>query len=157
MRVAAYCAACLARVPLPAPAESREGSAPCPRGHEPIAYAHSDAVASGSGVDRCSRCAATSFFVQKDFDQRAGCALLGLGAGLALLVSRLFGGVWFVPALLFFAGLDLLVARRVGSVVICYRCDTEYRAVPDLVAYRPYDPHVAERYAELKTVRRMNP
>jgi hypothetical protein len=157
MRVAVYCAACLARIALPAPVLSREGEAPCPRGHGAIAYRHSDAVASSSSVDLCSRCAATAFFVEKDFDQRLGCALLALGAVLALLVSRLFGGVWFVPALLLFAGLELLVARRVGSVVICYRCDTEYRGVPDAAAYKPYDPHVAERYAELKTVRRMNP
>ena len=156
MRVAVYCAACLERVALPLPSESREGSVTCSKGHEPIAYRHSDDVAAGVRVDRCSRCETTAFFSQKDFDQRLGCALLALGAAVALGVSRLFGGIWFVPVLLAFAALDFLLARRVGSVVICYRCDTEYRDVPGAAAYKPYDPHVAERFAAVKTVRRLN-
>ena len=156
MRIAVYCAECLARLALPPPGESREGSVPCPRGHAPVVYRHSGDVASGARVDRCSRCESTALFSQKDFDQRLGCALLALGAALALAVSRLFGGIWFVPALLVFAAVDLVLARRIGSVVICYRCDTEYREVPDAASHKPYDPHVAERFAEVKTVRRMN-
>jgi hypothetical protein len=99
----------------------------------------------------------TAFFVQKDFDQRVGCAVLASGALVAILVSWRFGGIWFVPALLLFAAADVVLARRVGSVVICYQCDTEYRGLEDLTSYRPYDLHIAEREAELKTVRRMNP
>ena len=79
------------------------------------------------------------------------------GAALALGVSWRFGGIWFVPVLLAFAALDFFLARRVPPVVICYRCDTEYRGVPGAADVRAYDPHVAERFAETKTVRRMNP
>ena len=104
-------------------------------------------------MDRCSRCSSTAFYVQKDFDQRLGCAVLALGAALALAVSWRFGGVWFVPVLLAFAALDFVLARRVPPVVICYRCDTEYRDVPGAASYKPYDPHVAERDARTKTVR----
>ena len=43
------------------------------------------------------------------------------------------------------------IARRVPPVIICYQCDTEYRGVADSSATRPYDPHVAERFAEVKT------
>lgn len=156
MRIAVYCAECLERIALPPPSESREGSVACAKGHEAIAYRHSADVASGARVDRCSRCETTAFFSQKDFDQRLGCVLLALGAAVALVVSRLFGGIWFVPVLLAFAALDLVLARRVASVVICYRCDSEYRDVPGAANYKPYDPHVAERYAAVKTVRRLN-
>ena len=37
----------------------------------------------------------------------------------------------------------------------CYRCDAEYREVPVNSHHKGYDPHVAERYAEKKTIRRM--
>ena len=151
--VTAYCETCLARVALPVP----EGEAGCPKGHGAIPYTHSEAVRSGARVDRCSRCGSASFFAQKDFDQRLGCALLALGAALALVAARVFGGLWFVPVLLAFTALDVLLARRVAAVVICYRCDTEYRGVPEAASYKAYDPHVAERYAEAKTLRRMNP
>lgn len=79
--------------------------------------------------------------------------ILGLGAGLAAVASWRFGGVWFVPVLLAFAAADFVLARRVPAVVICYRCDTEYRDVPDPRSYKPYDPHIAERDAAAKTVR----
>ncbi len=111
----------------------------------------------GSRVDRCSRCGTTAFYVQKDFDQRLGCAILAAGAAIALGVSWRFGGIWFVPVLLAVAAADVVLARRVEPVVICYRCDTEYRDVPDPTSFRAYDPHVAERFVETKTVRRMNP
>lgn len=111
----------------------------------------------GERVDKCSRCGTTAFYVQKDFDQRVGCAILALGAALALLAAWRFGGVWLVPVLLLFAAIDFVLAQRVPSVVICYRCDTEYREVPGAGAYKPYDPHVAERDARVRTVRAMNP
>ena len=101
----------------------------------------------------CSRCRSTAFYVQKDFDQRLGCAILAFGAVLALGAASKFGGIWLVPVLLAFAALDFVLARRVPPVVICYRCDTEYRDVPDPASYGPYDPHVAERDADVKTVR----
>lgn len=108
-------------------------------------------------MDACSRCSSTALFTQKDFDQRLGCAILAAGAALALGVSWRFGGIWFVPVLLAVAAADLFLARRVKPVVICYQCDTEYRDVPDASLVRAYDPHVAERFVETKTVRRMNP
>lgn len=157
VRVSVYCETCLARVDLPPPAEAPAGEAICPSKHPPVLFRHSDSVVSSGRVDRCSRCGTTAFFVQKDFDQRVGCAVLAAGALVAILVSWRFGGIWFVPVLLLFAALDFVLARRVGSVVICYRCDTEYRGHPDSSPYRPYDPHIAEREAPVKTVRRLNP
>jgi len=157
MRVSVYCSECLARIALPAPQETPSGSVSCPSKHPPVSFSYSEAVKAGLRVDVCCRCSSTALFVQKDFDQRLGCAILAAGAALSLGVSWRFGGIWFVPALLVVAAADFILARRVAPVVICYQCDTEYREVPDLSAARAYDPHVAERFAETKTVRRMNP
>ena len=157
MRVSVYCSECLARVELPSPQEAPTGSVSCPSKHPPVSFSHSEAVKAGSRVDVCSCCSSTALFTQKDFDQRLGCAILAAGAAVALGVSWRFGGIWFVPVLLAVAAADLVLARRVASVVICYQCNTEYRGVADASATSPYDPHVAERFAEVKTVRRMNP
>jgi hypothetical protein len=157
MRVSVYCSECLARIELPAPLDAPSGSVSCPSKHSSIAFSHSDAVRGKERVDVCSRCSSTALFTQKDFDQRLGCVILVAGAALALGVSWRFGGIWFVPVLLVVAAADLVLARRVKPVVICYRCDTEYRDAPDASSVRAYDPHVAERFAEAKTVRRMNP
>lgn len=157
MRVSVYCSECLASIELPPPQEAPTGFVSCPSEHSSIAFSHSDAVRGGERVDVCSRCSSSALFVQKDFDQRLGCAILVAGAAIALGVSWRFGGIWFVPALLAVAALDLVFARRVAPVVICYRCDSEYREVADPSAARAYDPHIAERFAGTKTVRRMNP
>ena len=157
MRVSVYCSECLARIELPPPQETLSGSVSCPSKHSSISFSHSEAVKSGSVVDVCSRCSSSALFSQKDFDQRLGCAILAAGAAVALGVSWRFGGIWFVPVLLLVAAADLVLARRVAPVVICYRCDTEYRGVANAGGTRPYDPHVAERFAAVKTVRRMNP
>ena len=157
VRVAVYCSECMARLPLPPPSARAAGEVSCssPSKHPPvsISFSHSPSVIANERVDRCSRCGTTAFYVQKDFDQRLGCVILGLGAGLAAVASWRFGGVWFVPVLLAFAAADFVLARRVPAVVICYRCDTEYRDVPDARSYKPYDPHIAERDANAKTVR----
>lgn len=157
VRVAVYCTDCLQRLELPPPSTQAAGEVGCscssPSKKSPISFSHSDAVQRGEKVDRCSRCSSTAFYVQKDFDQRLGCAILALGAALALFAAWRWGGVWLVPILLAFAAFDFVLARRVPPVVICYRCDTEYREVPEASAYKPYDPHVAERDAEVKTVR----
>ena len=157
VRVSVYCSECLARIELLPPQEMPTGSVSCPSEHSSISFSHSEAVKAGSRVDACSRCASTALFSQKDFDQRLGCAILAAGAAVALGVSWRFGGIWFVPVLLLVAAADLVLARRVAPVVICYQCDTEYRGAAGASATRPYDPHVAERFAEVKTVRRMNP
>jgi hypothetical protein len=157
VRVSIYCSECFARTELPPPQEAPTGSVSCPSKHPSVSFSHSEAVKAGSRVDICSRCSSSALFVQKDFDQRLGCAILAAGAAVSLGVSWRFGGIWFVPALLAVAAADLVLARRVASVVICYQCDTEYRGVADPSAARSYDPHVAERFAEVKTVRRMNP
>ena len=159
MRIAVYCSDCMERIELPPPSTQAAGEVGCssPSKRSPIAFSHSPAVVSGERVDSCSRCRSTAFYVQKDFDQRLGCAILALGAALALLAAWKFGGIWLVPVLLAFAAIDFALARRVPPVVICYRCDTEYRGVPDAGSYRAYDPHIAERDAEVRTVRAMHP
>jgi hypothetical protein len=147
------------RIELPPPSERTAGEVSCSSlsKRSSIPFSHSTAVAAGESVDKCSRCGSTVFYVQKDFDQRLGCAILALGAVLALLAAWRFGGIWLVPVLLAVAAIDFVLARRVPPVVICYRCDTEYRDVPGVGGYRAYDPHIAERDAKVRTVRAMNP
>jgi hypothetical protein len=106
-------------------------------------------------VQRCGFCGNRAFFLQKDFDQRLGCLFMALSLGLALFVGWKLGWIWFTPVLLATVVVDWIVAARVRPVTICYRCDAEYRDVGLHPRHRGYDPHVAERYAERKTVRRM--
>ena len=80
---------------------------------------------------------------------------MALSIGAAIFAGARYGWIWFTPVLLATVLIDWMLALTIPPVTICYRCDAEYREAPLNPRHRPYDPHVAERYADVKTVRRM--
>ncbi len=150
MRARYYCPDCLtAKEHAP-----DSGTFTCEKCARPYEAAF-DAVRGAEGVEVCAFCGNHAFFLQKDFDQRLGCLIMAASLGIALLVGWKTGWIWFTPVLLVSVVVDWVVASRIRPVTICYRCDAEYRDVPLNPRHKGYDPHVAERYAEQKTVRRM--
>jgi hypothetical protein len=151
MRARFYCPECLAHAEHDASASGEPACVSC--GH---AYSVDAPGALGpDGVERCAFCGNRTFFLQKDFDQRLGCLIMAVSLAAALFVGWRFGWIWFTPALLVSVVVDWIVAARIRPVTICYRCDAEYRDVPVNPKHQGYDPHLAERFAEKKTVRRM--
>jgi len=151
MRATFYCPGCLTSREHTEPDAGEGACAKCGR-----VYAfRPEGSAGAQGIERCAFCDNRAFFLQKDFDQRLGCLIMGASLALALLVGWKFGWIWFTPVLLSTVLIDWIVAARIHPVTICYRCDAEYRGVPIHPGHKPYDPHVAERYAEKKTLRRM--
>jgi hypothetical protein len=151
MRRRFYCPDCLKARDF---AEGEAGEFRC-EGCRREYTAQAVAPSPGRALERCAFCGNRAFFVQKDFDQRLGCLAMGASLALALFVGWRFGWIWFTPVLLATVLIDWAIAARVGAVTICYRCNAEYRDVERNPRHRAYDPHVAERYAEAKTLRRM--
>jgi DNA-directed RNA polymerase subunit RPC12/RpoP len=149
MRSRYYCPDCLTSADHAPPEAGERACARCGRAYSV------DLESAGGAVERCAYCGNRAFFLQKDFDQRAGCAILAASLGIALLVGWRFGWIWFTPVLLATVVLDWVLATRIRPVTICYRCDAEYREVPIHPRHHAYDPHIAERYAKKKTLRRM--
>jgi hypothetical protein len=106
-------------------------------------------------VERCAFCGHRAFFIQKDFDQRWGCLAMAGSLALAVFAGWRWGWIWFTPVLLATVLVDWVIATRIRAVTICYQCNAEYRDVGTNPRHRAYDPHVAERFTEVKTVRRM--
>ncbi len=151
MRATYYCADCLTSRDL---MEREPGDFACAKCGKPY-VARFEGAAGAEGVEQCVFCGNHAFFLQKDFDQRLGCLIMAVSLGAALFVGWKFGWIWFTPVLLATVVVDWIVAAKVRPVTICYRCDAEYRDLPVHPRHKGYDPHVAERYAETKTVRRM--
>lgn len=151
MRAKHYCADCLTAREHGAGESGDFACAKCGKGYA----AGFDGVLGTEGLERCAFCDNRAFFLQKDFDQRLGCLIMAVSLGIALFAGWKFGWIWFTPVLLVSVVVDWIVAARIRPVTICYRCDAEYRDVPVHPRHKGYDPHVAERYAEKKTVRRM--
>lgn len=151
MRVRRYCPDCMTAREL---SGSETGELACEKCGKTYGVSF-EGCAGPEGVETCAFCGKRAFFLQKDFDQRLGCLFLALSLGMALFVGWRFGWIWFTPALLATVVVDWIVAARVRPVTICYRCDAEYRELPVHPRHRGYDPHVAERDAPTKTLRRM--
>jgi hypothetical protein len=151
VRARFYCPECLVHAEHDAKSAGEFHCERCGR-----AYAVAAAGSVGEkGLERCAFCGNRTFFLQKDFDQRLGCLIMGVSLAAALLVGWRFGWIWFTPALLVSVVVDWIVAAKIRPVTICYRCDAEYRDVPVHPSHEGYDPHLAERFADKKTVRRM--
>ncbi|HEY6931171.1 MAG TPA: hypothetical protein VJA66_15970 [Thermoanaerobaculia bacterium] len=150
MRLRYYCPDCLTARDFTVGESGDFSCAKCGR-----AFTVAGAEPASDVVERCVFCGHRAFFVQKDFDQRLGCLAMAVSLGLAVLVGWRFGWIWFTPVLLATVLVDWVVAARIGAVTICYRCNAEYRGAGRNPRHRAYDPHVAERFAEVKTVRRM--
>jgi hypothetical protein len=151
MRARAYCGDCLTARDLEAAEGGEFACAKCGKADT----ADFAGALGAEGVERCVFCGNHGFFVQKDVDQRLGCLIMGVSLALAVLAGWKLGWIYFTPVLLATVFVDWIVAARTGLVTICYRCDAEYRELPANPRHKGYDPHIAERYAETKTVRRM--
>jgi hypothetical protein len=151
MRARHYCADCLTAREHGAQDSGDFTCEKCGKGYS----ARFEGVQDAEGVAQCAFCGGHAFFLQKDFDQRLGCLAMAVSLAAALFVGWRAGWIWFTPVLLASVVVDWIVAARIKPVTICYACDAEYREVPVHPRHKGYDPHVAERYAETKTVRRM--
>ena len=90
-------------------------------------------------VDACPACQGRQLYVQRDFNQKAGLAIVLVGAVLAPFTP--FYSSLFVAALVD-AGLYLLLPE----ITICYRCQAHFRGFRRNPAHAAFDLHLAEQY-----------
>jgi hypothetical protein len=141
MQVVVKCPRCDAGLPVDAaeaPAQIR-----CGRCERDIPLEFSAALRSDESVDRCPVCGGGEFYIRKDFDPKAGLAVVIVGG----LISA--GFYWFGQDLIAYgilaaaALIDLVVYGRLKDLTVCYRCHSEFRG-----AYRrtapAFDLHTAD-------------
>lgn len=90
-------------------------------------------------VDACPACQGRQLYVQRDFNQRAGLAIVVVGALLAP----------FTPyySSLFLAGLvDAGLYVLLPEITVCYRCHAHFRGFRRNPGHAPFDLHLDEQY-----------
>jgi len=90
-------------------------------------------------VDVCPACGGRQLYVQRDFNQKAGLAVVVAGAVLAPFTPYYSS---LVVAALVDAGLYLLLPE----ITICYRCQAHFRGFDRNPGHQPFDLHTAEQY-----------
>lgn len=94
-------------------------------------------------VQTCPACGSAQLYVQRDFNQKAGLAVVIVGAVLAPFTYY----ASLVVAALIDAGLYVLLPE----ITVCYRCQAHFRRFARNPAHQAFDLHIAEQYGARPT------
>ena len=92
-------------------------------------------------VDLCPACGGTQLYVQRDFNQKAGLAIVVLGAVLAPFTP-------YYASLFAAALIDAGLYAALPEITICYRCQAHFRGFARNPAHEAFDLHIAEQYGK---------
>lgn len=99
-------------------------------------------------LQRCVVCPCDDVFVRKDFSQNLGIAIVVFG----FVVSSVF---WYYrlpigayATLFATALLDFGLYMVCGNLLECYRCHAQYRDLPGLEDYEPFDLETHEKHRQ---------
>jgi len=87
----------------------------------------------------CPACHGTQLYVQRDFNQKAGLAIVVAGAALAPFTP--FYSSLFVAALV-----DAGLYAILPEITVCYRCHAHFRGFTRNPRHAAFDLHIAEQY-----------
>ena len=90
-------------------------------------------------VDRCPACDGQQLYVQRDFNQKAGLAIVVVGALLAPFTP-------YYASLFAAALLDAGLYAILPEITICYRCQAHFRGFVRNRGHAAFDLHIAEQY-----------
>lgn len=86
---------------------------------------------------QCPVCSRKDFYQQKDFNRKIGVTLFVIAAILSIWTYGLsFVALWLV---------DLVLFKKLGSIAICYKCQTIFRRVANIAEIRPFDHEMNDR------------
>jgi DNA-directed RNA polymerase subunit RPC12/RpoP len=98
-----------------------------------------EAMRGGGPVDACPACGGRQLYVQRDFNQKAGLAVVLVGAALAPFTP-------FYSSLIVAALIDAGLYALLPEITVCYRCHAHFRGFASHPAHEAFDLHLAEQY-----------
>ena len=93
----------------------------------------------GGAVEACPACGGRQLYVQRDFNQKAGLAVVIVGAALAPFTP-------FYSSLIVAALIDAGLYALLPEITVCYRCHAHFRGFAKNPAHEAFDLHLAEQY-----------
>jgi hypothetical protein len=90
-------------------------------------------------VEACPACGSTQLYVQRDFNQRAGLAVVIVGAALAPFTP-------YYSSLFAAAAIDAVLYAVLPEITVCYRCHAHFRGFRRNPRHTAFDLHTAEQY-----------
>jgi hypothetical protein len=107
----------------------------------------------------CLVCGCTDLWRQKDFPQRLGLLMVGLGIVSSTIAYALWHPALSLGILMAFALVDFLLFVFMRDVLVCYRCGARHGGF-EPVSHAAFDLEVGERYRQerlrLEAARRLS-
>ncbi len=145
MNITYACPTCETAIRTEFDAQTSELS--CPHCNAKIAIAPETVV--DAQVHRCLVCPSTDLYLRKDFPQRVGVALVGVGIVGSSIAWHYTNLPWTFGILFATALADVLLYSMVGDALMCYRCNTQYRGVASMETHTHFDLETHEKYRQL--------
>ncbi len=127
------------------PFEQAECAACASCGH---AHALKQNATRGGELIMCPWCATHDLYIQKDFPQGLGLAILVVGFGISTVFWYNQQPLATFAVLIASVAIDWFLYYRVPEVTICYRCLSQIRGAGASAAHRPFDLAIGERYRQ---------
>ena len=105
-----------------------------------------DSLVNPGVVTTCVSCGHDAFYVQKDFNRRAGLVIVGIGIAASIYFLARGRPMWAMGALVLTALIDLIANFIVGDVTVCYACHAIYRGFNRNREHEPFDLRKLEKY-----------
>ena len=90
-------------------------------------------------IDRCPACDGEQLYVQRDFNQKAGLAIVIVGAALAPFTP-------YYASLVVAVLVDAALYALLPEITVCYRCHAHLRGFRRNPKHQAFDLHLAEQY-----------
>ncbi|MFO0947945.1 MAG: hypothetical protein U1D30_18830 [Planctomycetota bacterium] len=99
-------------------------------------------------IVRCPFCGTEELYVQKDFPERVGMALVATGAILATVAWAMYSWIWWIGILVAFFLVDFALLRTRKNVTVCYRCLAQFRGMAENPEHHEFDLAIGEKYRQ---------
>jgi DNA-directed RNA polymerase subunit RPC12/RpoP len=90
-------------------------------------------------IVNCPACGSRDLYVQRDFNQKAGIAIVAVGAALAPFTP-------YYSSLMVAALVDAALYAVLPEITVCYRCHAHFRGFARNPQHAAFDLHIAEQY-----------
>ena len=97
---------------------------------------------------RCLACGCRDLWRQKDFPQKLGLLMVGMGILLSTIAWAYMRPALAIGILMGFALIDLMLYAWMKDVLVCYRCGARHRHSDPDDRHAPFSLETAERHRQ---------
>lgn len=108
---------------------------------------HSESICNGR-IEFCPLCKTPDLYVQKDFPERVGIAIVVVGCVLATVAWAYYSPLATFGVLFLFFAIDAALFYTRKDVTVCYRCLIQLRGMADNPDHRAFDLGIGEKYRQ---------